>query len=175
MEIFRAILVPVDFSRHAAAALRVAVALARRHHGRIVALHVVPPYEGPSEKRPGWRSTASRMPHERKRLAAAVGKVAGRGRPRVECRVVAGAAVDGILDAARDVDSIVMATAGRTGFRRLLMGSTAEKVVRQAPVPVLTVRPGAARRVAAADRGSASARTGPGSRAPRPAGRVRPR
>jgi nucleotide-binding universal stress UspA family protein len=36
-----------------------------------------------------------------------------------------------------------MATSGRTGLARLVIGSVAEKVVRHAPVPVLTVRPGA--------------------------------
>ena len=49
---------------------------------------------------------------------------------------------------ARDVDSIVMATAGRTGLAHMVIGSVAEKVVRHAPVPVLTVRavPGAGKR-----------------------------
>jgi nucleotide-binding universal stress UspA family protein len=39
------------------------------------------------------------------------------------------------------VDLIVMATAGRTGFSRLVMGSIAERVVRTASCPVLTIRP----------------------------------
>ena len=43
--------------------------------------------------------------------------------------------------AARDrYDLVVMGTHGRTGLSQLLMGSVAEKVVRQAPCPVLTVR-----------------------------------
>jgi nucleotide-binding universal stress UspA family protein len=46
-----------------------------------------------------------------------------------------------ILAAARDVDSIVMATVGRTGLAHFLIGSVAEKVVRHSPVPVLTIRP----------------------------------
>jgi nucleotide-binding universal stress UspA family protein len=40
-----------------------------------------------------------------------------------------------------DIDLIVMATHGRTGLTHLLMGSVAEKVVRAAPCPVLTLRP----------------------------------
>jgi nucleotide-binding universal stress UspA family protein len=39
------------------------------------------------------------------------------------------------------IDLVVMATHGRTGITHLLLGSTAEKLVRTAPVPVLTVRP----------------------------------
>jgi nucleotide-binding universal stress UspA family protein len=54
--------------------------------------------------------------------------------------------VSHIADAARGVDLIVMATAGRTGVSHLLMGSVAEKVVRHAPVPVLTLPPAARRR-----------------------------
>jgi nucleotide-binding universal stress UspA family protein len=42
---------------------------------------------------------------------------------------------------AERVDFIVMATAGRTGVSRLVMGSVAERVVRTAPCPVLTIRP----------------------------------
>jgi universal stress protein A len=45
------------------------------------------------------------------------------------------------LAEAQAVDLIVMATAGRTGFSRLVMGSVAERVVRTAPCPVLTLRP----------------------------------
>ena len=40
----------------------------------------------------------------------------------------------------KDVDLIVIGTHGRTGIDHMLFGSTAEKVVRKAPCPVLTVR-----------------------------------
>ena len=43
--------------------------------------------------------------------------------------------------AAEKVDLIVIATHGRTGFSHLFMGSVAERVVRTAPCPVLTIRP----------------------------------
>jgi nucleotide-binding universal stress UspA family protein len=51
-----------------------------------------------------------------------------------------------ILEAARKADAIVMGTLGRTGLPHLLIGSVAERVVRHAPVPVLTVRAPARRR-----------------------------
>ncbi|MGB9441534.1 MAG: universal stress protein [Desulfobacterales bacterium] len=54
-----------------------------------------------------------------------------------------GPAAEKIIEAAKDKDAdmIVMATHGRTGLSHALMGSVAEKVVRQAPCPVLTIRP----------------------------------
>jgi nucleotide-binding universal stress UspA family protein len=55
-------------------------------------------------------------------------------------RVELGYAAQGIIDAARGHDSIVMATSGRTALTHFLIGSVAEKVVRHAPVPVLTLR-----------------------------------
>ena len=53
-----------------------------------------------------------------------------------------------IVDAAEDekIDLIVIATHGRTGIRRLVIGNVAEKVVRHAPCPVLTVKPMVMRR-----------------------------
>ena len=40
-----------------------------------------------------------------------------------------------------DIDMIVATTHGRTGLSRMLLGSTAEKIVRKAPCPVMVVRP----------------------------------
>ena len=76
--------------------------------------------------------------------------------PKVRYLVANGNPFDKILDAARDhrIDLIVLATHGRTGVKRLLIGNVAEKVVRHAPCPVLTVKPRVAR-----PKGSAAART----------------
>lgn len=56
--------------------------------------------------------------------------------------IVIGVAHEEVVDQARKVgaDLIVMGTHGRTGLEKMLVGSTAEKVVRSSPVPVLTVR-----------------------------------
>lgn len=61
--------------------------------------------------------------------------------PRVSGDLRTGVAWDQVIDAAREQKAglIVMGTHGRTGVRRALLGSVAEKVVRLAPVPVLTV------------------------------------
>jgi nucleotide-binding universal stress UspA family protein len=67
-----------------------------------------------------------------------------RGRAPAEVKVVAGAAVRGILDSVDPdgADVIAMATHGRGGLRRLVLGSVTDKVVRSALGPVLVVRPG---------------------------------
>ena len=65
--------------------------------------------------------------------------------PKVETQtlVKVGPDAEKIIEAAqeKDADLIVMATHGRTGLYHALLGSVAEKVVRQAPCPVLTIRP----------------------------------
>jgi nucleotide-binding universal stress UspA family protein len=144
---FRRILVPDDFSEPAATALKVAADLAAVHGGRLLVLHVIVPFYPPRDVGVRLPDPNELVPAERKRLQARVARVARPRKLRAECRVVVGHPFDRIMQAARRVDSIVMATAGRTGIPRLLMGSVAEKVVRHAPVPVLTVRAASRRRL----------------------------
>lgn len=61
---------------------------------------------------------------------------------RYESEVVLGSPFQRILAIARELpaDLIVMGTHGRTGLEHVIVGSTAERVVRRSPVPVLTVR-----------------------------------
>jgi nucleotide-binding universal stress UspA family protein len=61
---------------------------------------------------------------------------------QLERQLVVGDEADDIIRTAADkkCDLIVMGTHGRTGIRRLLMGSVTEKVLREAPCAVLTVR-----------------------------------
>jgi nucleotide-binding universal stress UspA family protein len=152
--LFRTVLVPHDFSAHATLALRVAADLAAADKGRLVVLHAMPPaYPVPAlapAAPAAWVPSAIPSPefvaHERDRLRALVaGAVGGRRKVRAECRVVVADPFQAILEAARGATSIVMSTLGRTGLAHLLMGSVAEKVVRHAPVPVLTIRPRATR------------------------------
>lgn len=60
----------------------------------------------------------------------------------VETETIVGQASDAIVDyaASNDVDRIVVGSHGRTGFSRVLLGSVAERIARQAPVPVTIVR-----------------------------------
>jgi universal stress protein A len=153
MDLFRRILVPHDFSKAAARALEVAAGLARAHRGRLLVLHVVSPLPSATmfpEQMAAWIPPAELVVEARRQLEAVVARtVTGAGAPPVECRVVLGDPHGCILAAARDADTIVMSTAGRSGLPHLLIGSVAEKVVRHASVPVLTVRPGARTRARA--------------------------
>jgi nucleotide-binding universal stress UspA family protein len=139
------IVCPTDFSEAAAPAERQAVALARPLGAEIVLLHV-------ATESPLWRETLGtaqvREVFEAQRrwvadaLAERVVALAGQG---VSARAVVKVGVpwEQIVRVAadEDADMIVMGTQGRTGLDRLLLGSVAERVVRRAPCPVLTVRP----------------------------------
>jgi len=140
MEI-RHILFPTDFSDEARAALPHALEIARRFDGRITLLHVTTLFtDDPSD--PQYREFSQGEFEERieKQLEGIAGGADDRDRvdTAVIRRVSAG---PGILEysAEHGVDFIVMGTHGRSGLSRFLLGSVAEKVVRHAGCPVLTV------------------------------------
>ena len=137
----RRILHPTDFSPSSDAALRLAAVLAKDHDAQVVLLHVIePPPVGSSgavpAPPPGLPPSRAEVEQRLSALAATLPEL------RTECRVAEGPAADAILEAAQETgcDVIVMGTHGRTGLARLLVGSVAEKVVRHAPCPVLTVK-----------------------------------
>lgn len=136
----RTILHPTDFSQHSTYAYGLASALARDYGARLIVLHVVPeptPVYGEGVVIPANPEVFRIEAREQlERLASPGPEVA------VEHRLEDGDPATGILHAAREAgaDLIVMATHGRTGLERLLMGSVAEQVVRKAVCPVLTVK-----------------------------------
>jgi nucleotide-binding universal stress UspA family protein len=141
--LFRRVLVPYDFSAPATRALETAADVVA-DGGRLLVLHVLVPFYPPREI-VAWMPEPDLVPSARRRLETRVARALARRNVRVDCRVEVGAPVERILDAARRCDAIVMATAGRSGLPRVLIGSVAERVVRHASVPVLTLRPGARR------------------------------
>jgi nucleotide-binding universal stress UspA family protein len=138
--LFRSVLVPHDLSAPASRALRVAASLVDRG-GSLRVLSVV---AYPDDVEP--RHADGTVADDRADLARVVARDLAGSPQRVDCRVEVGNPYRQIVRAARGVDSIVMSTLGRSGIAQLLIGSVAEKVVRHAPVPVLTIRPGARRR-----------------------------
>jgi nucleotide-binding universal stress UspA family protein len=138
--LFRHILVPHDFSNPATLALKTAARLAKEHGGRLTVLHVLVPFYLPADVPFGMPAEGDLVPEQRKQLHRLVTKALGRGGPRITIRVEVGEASQRIIDASHGADSIVMATSGRTGLAHFLIGSVAERVVRHATVPVLTLR-----------------------------------
>ncbi len=129
------ILVPTDYSNCSIAALKQAGALARGAEGMLVIMHVVENGSVPDpkiEQDPCYQEMA--------RLFQSFSE----STPplRYEERYVEGIPVPAILAVAAEVkaDLIVMGTTGRSGLKRLILGSVAEEVTRRAPCPVLTVK-----------------------------------
>ena len=138
------ILVPVDFSDFSVKALKYAVRFAEQFRSELILVHVVKPVHYPeSIIIPPAMETANQ---ERLKLArTAVTEFAKRQVPAgVESTSLArlGQPFAELTAAAREceADLIVIATHGHTGLKHLFLGSTAERVVRLAPCPVLTVR-----------------------------------
>ena len=141
------ILVPVDFSPCSRAALERAVALADRFGASIDVLHVWEPphYVGPEFliREPGETGHPLReyaLLQAKKEMDEFVSSFAERS--RFHLRFESGKPHDTIVKLAADegFDAIVMGTHGRTGLPHIFVGSVAEKVVRTAPCPVMTIR-----------------------------------
>lgn len=133
------LLFATDFSDSATAAVPVARALAQDYGARLVLLHVVPLETIPSE--------VLVMPTDlgafEQELEALARSLEGRElKHAIETVVREGDPSTEILRVAAETksDLIVMGSHGRSGLRRLLLGSVAEMVMRQAPCPVLVVK-----------------------------------
>ena len=137
------ILLPTDGSEGTSTVAEHVGSLARRYDATVHALSVVDMrnrFEGPNM----GLGTETWEDAERERAERAVGDAAGAvpDGVAVERHVESGVPHAELLEYAEaaDVDLIVMGTHGRTGIDHYLIGSIAERVVRQSPVPVLTVR-----------------------------------
>ena len=142
---YRRIVHATDFSSSALPALRQAVALARRWRARVILLHVMtPPSPFVSEGLPPSsydELLADARRATERHLAALLSRVR-RKRVQASAILAEGLPAEEVLRTARRqrADLLVLGTHGRTGLRRALMGSVAERVVSQARCPVLTVR-----------------------------------
>lgn len=159
-------LAPTDFSETALHALRYAVEEARLHQAKLTLLHVLPPHSGTAVYYASGSPEPLRVPGIDPLLDSRLGSdeppepsvvrsdpdqgaltrlrdlMPDTFRGVWEAEVARGRPADAIVHFAqeRDVDLIVMGTHGRAGLQHMFLGSVAEKVIRQAPCPVLTVR-----------------------------------
>jgi len=157
---FKRILCPVDLSSFSLEAVKIGVKIAESSDADLYLLHVIDNpfdelYLTPiTETDPASLSLYSKEPAKRAKIMKATidhSKVLLKQfchewvehLPNVRYEIASGDPFEKILDVAEDqrIDLIVIATHGRTGIRRLIIGNVAEKVVRHAPCPVLTVKP----------------------------------
>jgi nucleotide-binding universal stress UspA family protein len=143
----RSILYPTDFSKGARAAMDHAISFAQDYDAKLILLHVVEDIPIAEWYVPSALSVADLMEDLKKSALQEmnnwVAEVSHKVKS-VEKMVVNGVPFVDIIATAREknVDLIIIGTHGRTGIDHMLFGSTAEKVVRKAACPVLTVRMG---------------------------------
>lgn len=139
------ILVPVDFSEHSAAAVEQAIEFAKAFDAEIDLLHS---YQiGPGTVTPYGPAFPPNL-YEELRVAASnqLAKVSDKVRAagiEVKAHLSHDVPSYAIIEAAKSLSSdlIIMGTRGLTGLKHVVLGSVAERTVRGAPCPVLTLNP----------------------------------
>lgn len=135
------ILAPLDLSEMSLKSLQYAVAFAKQFGAKVTLLHVVEPVACTPE----WPYPAPLGPDTYLATEKRLEEVRGTMIPRDVPAAIAvrhNFVFDGILEVAREIqaDLIITTTHGYSGLKHLMMGSTAENIVRRAPCPVLVVR-----------------------------------
>jgi nucleotide-binding universal stress UspA family protein len=143
----RKILAPTDFSKHAEGAVRAACELAEKLGAELHLLHVLADLVVPAGPDP---MLVAGMPPEyyteaEGRARKELEEVIGPDWPRPPQALAAtrwGDAVEEVIAYAKEqeIGLIVLSTHGRTGLSHILLGSVAERIVRESPCPVLTIR-----------------------------------
>jgi len=141
----RTILFPTDFSQGARAAMDYALSLAKDYGAKLILLYVIQDISIAEWYIPSSISAADLVEDMQKSAEREMekwGAEAAEKVPGVERLVKRGVPFVEIIQTARETnaDLIVIGTHGRTGIDHMLFGSTAEKIVRKSPCPVLTVR-----------------------------------
>lgn len=137
------ILVPTDFSHESYRAIQYARSLAQVFHSKVILLHVLVPVAAPD-------LVYGPLVWDEGKAEEAAGKQLDRLKEKahfsvetsVECLVKTGHPFQVVSDTAKETnaDLIIISTHGYTGFKHLLLGSVAERVIRHATCPVLVVR-----------------------------------
>ena len=137
------VLVPTDFSPLANKALKYALRFTEQSAARVTLIHVVETFpvimDGISTDHPMANGQDGKLEKSFRSLVKSLGAATN---AKVKWTWRRGLASHEIVEAARelDIDLIVIATHGYTGWKHFCIGSTAERVVRAAPCPVLVVR-----------------------------------
>lgn len=139
------VLVPIDFSDYSKSALKYAVNFAKSFNADMILVYVVEPIIYPPDFSMGQIAMPSINTEWDDRAKDELQKLAKSdvvGIKNVKTIIKTGKPFYEIIETAKeeDVDLIIIATHGHSGVEHILFGSTAEKVVRKAPCPVLTLR-----------------------------------
>lgn len=137
---FKKILSPVDFGENSLAALDVAANLARQAAGTVLVLHVVSLVMSPGEVPAEIELYRAQEAEAKEKLKDVVAHRLKGVDHQIIVRIGDPAKVILLAAETLAVDVVVMATHGRRGISRMLMGSVTERVLRDSPCPVLTVR-----------------------------------
>ncbi len=145
MKLIKNILVPIDFSDYSKNALRYAVQFAKNFQAKMYLIYVVEPMIYPADFSMGQVAIPSMDADLHNRAEEELKNLANNfvdSSQELETLIKTGKPFVEINETAKEIDAdlIIMATHGHTGVEHLLFGSTAEKVVRKAPCPVLTLR-----------------------------------
>ncbi len=147
MREFRNILFATDFSESSDHAFEYALSLAKKYNSQLILIHVI---NEPVDLRGfyvphiSFDKLEEEVEQGAKKMMEKFCRTHLGDYDNYETAVVPGIPFDEVIKTAREksADLIVMGTHGRTGLDHVLFGSTAEKVVRRSPVPVMTVRMG---------------------------------
>jgi nucleotide-binding universal stress UspA family protein len=153
------ILVPLDGSRFGSRAVKYAEEIARRFDSEIVLLRVIPPepevpvttgnmpaMTSPAETGLSVETALSQDKNNWKHANRYLWKKAGDIKAdnlKVSYQVVEGDAARSIMDFSNseNIDIIIMTTHGKSGLKRMFLGSVADTVIRQSGKPVMVIRP----------------------------------
>ncbi len=141
---FKRILSPTDFSPDSLRALEYARRFGEISQGLVIVPHVIHvSTEELYDEHGRWRTFQELEQRAQQKLAEIREQIFA-GYPQAEFLLLVGNPFEEIMRLAqqRNVDLLVICTHGRSGFEHLLIGSTAEKLIRHAPCPVFVVRRG---------------------------------
>lgn len=141
---FKKVLCGTDFTEHSYNALAYALRFAKLADGTLIVAHFVHVPTDDIYAHEAWPRTFDQARQRAREMLAELHTTRLENYPKTELVVDIGAPAEMIIKLAeeRQVDVLVTATHGRSEFADLLMGSTAEKLIRHAPCPVFVVRRG---------------------------------
>lgn len=135
------ILCPIDFSPPSQKALDYATFLAKQFQANLQLLHVIEPLVSSMLMGHALQMAAQVEAELEEQAKKELSKIAQNlNYTKLSTKTLRGNTFAEILEEAQNADLIVLGTHGRSGLSHLLLGSVAERVVRKAPCPVLTVK-----------------------------------